>query len=112
MIKCHRAGTEVYVSVGGYSEKNGPPLVTVFEKIGANDHLRETFVNNVLNVVQQYGFDGVELDWGVSIKRKQVLIMKKNRCTAVRKVETLRERIVLPLCPAQEVRMGKMSGKH
>ena len=61
--KCHSVGTEVYVSVGGYSEKNGPPLANVFEKIGADDKLREVFVNNIAAVVQQYGFDGVEMDW-------------------------------------------------
>src|SRR5665647_1507254 len=61
--KCHSVGTKVYASVGGYSEKNGPPLVNVFEKIGADDNLREVFANNVVDVVQQYGFDGVEMDW-------------------------------------------------
>lgn len=61
--KCHKAGTQVYVSVGGYSEKNGPPLFYVFEKIGADENLRKKFADNVMNVVQQYGFDGVEMDW-------------------------------------------------
>ncbi len=61
--KCHNVGTEVYVSLGGYSEKNGPPLVTVFEKIGADTDLREVFVDNIIDVVQQYDFDGVEMDW-------------------------------------------------
>lgn len=61
--KCHSAGTQIYVSVGGYSEKNGPPLSIVFEKIGADDHLRQVFVDNIVKVVQQYGFDGVEMDW-------------------------------------------------
>lgn len=61
--KCHNAGTQVYVSVGGYSEKNGPPLFYVFEKIGADDNLRKVFVDNIVAVVEQYGFDGVEMDW-------------------------------------------------
>ena len=61
--KCHSVGTKVYVSVGGYSEKNGPPLVYTFEKIGADDNLREVFADNIVDVVQQYGFDGVEMDW-------------------------------------------------
>jgi len=60
---CHSAGTKVYVSVGGYSEKNGPPLFHVFEKIGADDNLRKVFIDNIVAVVQQYGFDGVEMDW-------------------------------------------------
>jgi len=61
--KCHSAGTKIYVSAGGYSGKDGKPLVTIFQKIGADPDLRETYVNNVIEVVKQYGFDGVELDW-------------------------------------------------
>lgn len=61
--KCHSTGTKVFVSVGGYREKDGTPLFPVFEKIGADDNLRKTFVDSIMAVVQQYGFDGVELDW-------------------------------------------------
>lgn len=61
--KCHSVGTKVYVSAGGYSGKDGKPLVSTFEKIGADPGLREVYVNNVMEVVHQYGFDGVELDW-------------------------------------------------
>lgn len=61
--KCHNVGTKVYVSIGGYREKDGTPLFYVFEKIAADDTLRKVFVNNVIEVVEQYGFDGVELDW-------------------------------------------------
>nr|WP_315024828.1 glycosyl hydrolase family 18 protein [uncultured Aminipila sp.] len=61
--KCHSTGTKVYVSIGGYRDKSGTPLFPVFEKIAADDNLRKTFVDNVTAVVQQYGFDGVEIDW-------------------------------------------------
>ena len=61
--KCHNSGTKVYVSVGGYSEKNRPPLFYTFEKIGADENLRNIFVNNIVEIVLQYGFDGVEMDW-------------------------------------------------
>ncbi|MDR1247575.1 MAG: hypothetical protein LBK57_11240 [Clostridiales Family XIII bacterium] len=61
--KCHSAGTEVYISVGGYFDKDGLPLAAVFEKIGADEALRTAFAQNVADAVLQYGFDGVELDW-------------------------------------------------
>ncbi|QAT42350.1 glycosyl hydrolase family 18 protein [Aminipila luticellarii] len=61
--KCHNAGTKVFVSIGGYSDKDGVPLFPTFEKIAADDNLRKIFVDHVMDVVQQYGFDGVELDW-------------------------------------------------
>ena len=60
---CQSSGTKVYVSVGGYFDKDGSPLFNIFEKIGADDSLRTIFVNNIVSVVQQYGFDGVEMDW-------------------------------------------------
>ena len=61
--KCHGAGTLVYVSVGGYSDKSGSPLVSVFEKIASDDKLLDSFIGNVMDTVNQYGFDGVEIDW-------------------------------------------------
>lgn len=61
--RCHSAGTNVYVSIGGYRDKAGTPLYPVFEKIGADDDLRKVFVDNAIEVVETYGFDGVEMDW-------------------------------------------------
>lgn len=61
--KCHQAGTKVYVSVGGFSEKDGPPLHFVFEKIALDENLSQIFLDNIIDVVEQYGFDGVEMDW-------------------------------------------------
>jgi hypothetical protein len=70
--------------VGGYSEKNGPPLFYTFEKIGADDNLRKVFVDNVVDVVRQYGFDGVEMDWeypryatGADYEKTIVLLSEK-----------------------------------
>jgi chitinase len=61
--KCHGVGTKVYISVGGYSDRDGTPLARVFEKIGADDGLRAAFADNITAVVLRYGFDGVEIDW-------------------------------------------------
>lgn len=63
IAKCHNAGTQVYVSVGGFSEKDGPPLHFVFEKIALDENLTSIFLDNIMAVVEQYGFDGVEMDW-------------------------------------------------
>lgn len=61
--KCHSVGTKVFVSIGGYRDKSGTPLYPIFEKIGADEQLKNKFVDNVMEVVKQYDFDGVELDW-------------------------------------------------
>lgn len=58
----HAAGTKVFIGVGGYSYKN-VPLKDVFESIGANEKLREKFINNVMEFVIKNNLDGVDLDW-------------------------------------------------
>jgi len=61
--KCKNVGTEVYIAVGGYSDKDGSALVKTFEKIAADDALRAKFIDSIIDIVDMYGFDGVELDW-------------------------------------------------
>ena len=61
--KCRSAGTKVFIAVGGYSDKNGAALQRTFERIAADDALRSTFIDNISDMVETHGFDGVELDW-------------------------------------------------
>jgi chitinase len=61
--KCHKTGVQIYVSIGGYADKSGKALEATFEKIAASDLLRAKFVGNIMDIVNSYGFDGVELDW-------------------------------------------------
>ena len=61
--KCRGAGTQIYISVGGDTDRDGIRLEPIFEKIAADDALRATFIDNVMDIVELYGFDGVELDW-------------------------------------------------
>jgi len=61
--KCRSTGTEIFIAVGGYSDKDGTPLQRTFERIAANGALRAAFIENIIDMVNLYGFDGVELDW-------------------------------------------------
>jgi len=54
----HAQGLKVYISVGG----GGTPPST-FEAICANSSTLTTFVNNLIGFVDQYGLDGVDIDW-------------------------------------------------
>ena len=62
IAKAHRDGAKVLIALGGWSYRD-KPLVTVFETVAASDEKRALLVENVLSLVNEYGLDGVELDW-------------------------------------------------
>jgi len=55
----HAGGVKVSLSIGGWNDGND----SAFEALAANSGSRTTFVNSVLGVVNQYGLDGVDIDW-------------------------------------------------
>jgi len=59
---CHEKNIKIYISVGGVCDGH-IILSNVFEKISNNDICLERFIKNVLQVVDDYNFDGVDLDW-------------------------------------------------
>lgn len=60
--KAHNDGCKVYIAIGGWSYQD-VPLVSTFETVSANDSLRQKFIGNIMDIVDEYNFDGVELDW-------------------------------------------------
>ncbi len=63
----NQAGVKVFISVGGWSDvdANGNliTLDSIFEGIGADPTRRANLVTDIMGVVNQYGLDGVDLDW-------------------------------------------------
>jgi len=55
----HANGVKVLISVGGWM--NGDP--SPFVNLSGNGTARANFVNNLVNFVNQYGLDGVDIDW-------------------------------------------------
>ncbi|SHE75132.1 glycosyl hydrolase family 18 protein [Pedobacter caeni] len=55
----HASNVKVLVSVGGWNDGND----SAFEAFAANSGGRTTFTNNVVNLVNQYGLDGIDIDW-------------------------------------------------
>jgi hypothetical protein len=55
----HASGVKVMISVGGWM--NGDP--SPFVNLSGNATSRQNFVNNVVNFTNQYGLDGVDIDW-------------------------------------------------
>jgi chitinase len=59
VAKAHASNVKVLISVGGWMNGNPAP----FESIGGNAGYTNTFATNLVNFVNQYGLDGVDIDW-------------------------------------------------
>lgn len=55
----HNNNVRVSIAIGGWN--NGDD--SAFEALAANSSTRTTFVNSVVNLVNQYNLDGVDMDW-------------------------------------------------
>jgi chitinase len=55
----HANNVKVMIAVGGWNDGND----SGFESMAANATYRNNFVNNVVNLINQYGLDGVDIDW-------------------------------------------------
>jgi hypothetical protein len=55
----HANGKKILIAVGGWN--NGDD--SAFETLAGNTTYRTNFVNNLVNFVNQYGLDGVDMDW-------------------------------------------------
>lgn len=57
--KAHASGVKVLIAVGGWN--NGDD--SAFRNLSASSTYRTAFVNNIINFVNQYNLDGVDIDW-------------------------------------------------
>ncbi|MEV4313176.1 glycosyl hydrolase family 18 protein [Actinocrispum sp. NPDC049592] len=55
----HNNGVKVSLSIGGWNDGND----SAFEALAGNAGGRTNFVNGVVNYVNQYNLDGVDIDW-------------------------------------------------
>jgi chitinase len=55
----HANNVRVSIAVGGWNNGND----SGFEALAANASTRTTFVNSLVNFVNQFGLDGVDIDW-------------------------------------------------
>ncbi|MBQ4822717.1 glycosyl hydrolase family 18 protein [Aquimarina sp. MMG016] len=55
----HAQGVKVLIAVGGWMDGNDSP----FSQLAANPTTRTAFVNNLVDFVNQYDLDGVDMDW-------------------------------------------------
>nr|WP_312579420.1 glycosyl hydrolase family 18 protein [Sedimentibacter sp.] len=62
VVKAHKDGVKIFISIGGWSSE-GKPLEPVFKELAASNEKRKFFIENVCSLVEEYNLDGVELDW-------------------------------------------------
>ncbi|KAF2460036.1 hypothetical protein BDY21DRAFT_361899 [Lineolata rhizophorae] len=66
-IKSLRSGNgdlEVFVAVGGWTfSNNGTDTQPLFGEISADESKRQRFADNVVDFMELYGFDGLDIDW-------------------------------------------------
>lgn len=76
----HANGAKVLLSVGGWSH-NDIPLENVFMEATANEAKIGRFAESILSMCEEYGFDGVDMDWehprvdGTSAKQYESLML-------------------------------------
>lgn len=58
----HDNGAKVLLSVGGWSY-NDTPLENVFMEATSDEDRIRRFAENILAMCEEYGFDGVDMDW-------------------------------------------------
>ena len=58
----HEKNVKVFATIGGWSYQN-VPLAPTFEAMAANDEVRQKFIDDVIDIVNMYDLDGVDLDW-------------------------------------------------
>ncbi len=77
--KAHNDNCKVYIAVGGWSYKD-VPLQSAFEEAAKTPETRKKLVESIISVVEDYNFDGVELDWeypnSASAKNYEALILE------------------------------------
>ncbi|KAF3898091.1 Bacteriodes thetaiotaomicron symbiotic chitinase [Trichophyton interdigitale] len=63
-LKDIKPSLQIYISVGGWTfSDNNTATQPVFGNIARSPENREKFANNALAFLNQYGFDGIDIDW-------------------------------------------------
>ncbi|KAF2719530.1 glycoside hydrolase family 18 protein [Polychaeton citri CBS 116435] len=63
-LKSVKPDLKVFISIGGWTfSDNDTATQPIFGEIAASASNRQTFANNVVHFMRQYGFDGLDIDW-------------------------------------------------
>jgi chitinase len=64
-LKKRKADLKVWISIGGWSFNDPGSSASTFSELAASKSKQSIFFDSLLNFLETYGFDGVDLDWYV-----------------------------------------------
>lgn len=64
-LKRSNKGLEVWISIGGWSMNDPGPTFRTFSELAASEASQKQFFRSLISFMNQYGFDGVDIDWEV-----------------------------------------------
>ncbi|KAI0418524.1 family 18 glycosyl hydrolase [Xylaria grammica] len=62
-LKDTHSGLQTWISVGGWSFTDPGPTRSAFSDMTSSAGNRQKFINGLIDFMEHYGFDGVDLDW-------------------------------------------------
>jgi chitinase len=62
-LKTKDSELEVWFSIGGWDFTDPGPTATTFSQLAASTSAQTQFFASVLEYLESYGFDGIDLDW-------------------------------------------------
>ena len=69
-LKDTRSGLQTWISVGGWSFTDPGPTRSAFSDMTSLAGNRQKFISGLISFMDHYGFDGVDLDWEVSMQHQ------------------------------------------
>jgi chitinase len=59
----HQKGKKIFLAIGGWDIEDGGGNDQRFHKIAENAQNRSIFVKNIMDFVEKYNLDGIDMDW-------------------------------------------------
>ena len=79
--KAHQNGVRVVASIGG----GGDSVDLAYEAIVKSDEKIETLANNIVKLINEYGFDGADIDWEIPDNAKTFSKLSEKVYKAIKK---------------------------
>ena len=71
-LKLDNPGLETWVSVGGWSMNDPGPMNRTFSELAADVDAQDAFAASIIAFMDEYGFDGVDIDWVTSLTSRHI----------------------------------------